>query len=378
MGNKTYRSASLVNMKTRLLALLGAGRTCLRGMRRVGHHCAGGRHRRWREDHGGRGRSGARDVREERSVRAADRAARRRQGSPAVRAGLPLADSPAPRPATRRPRSAASRSPSPRSEDLDRSIKADFPSEKEFRRRARPAGRELATNCRTWFATSCRKRLARRRSPPSSSPTTMSSRATTTDNVDRYQQTKASHILMRETRPGYNDIVDRASRRQTRRDRRVVRGAGEEVSPNDPGSGEEGRRPRLLRSRRAGSRVSRRRPGKLDIGRGLRSGSVASSASTSFALTDRRLQALRGGARPDRTGAVAGPSRSEEASRGLVMQAYEDADVRVNSALRRTRSRDPANRRRHRRGCSRGRGARGAPPADEGGEGSRASPPTDQ
>lgn len=145
------------------------------------------------------------------------------------------------------------------------------------------------------------------------------------ENIDRYQQTKASHILI-EKRAQAESVATQLQRAKANELDQLFARQARKLS-QDPGSGEKGGD---LGYFGAGQLVPEfeEAAGRLELGE------VSDPVQSEFGfhiirVTDRRLQPfdeVRDQIAQELSGAEA-----EEAFQELITQAYEDADIRVNS-----------------------------------------------
>ena len=145
------------------------------------------------------------------------------------------------------------------------------------------------------------------------------------ENLDRYRQTKASHILVKKKGQADNLASQLQGAKANQVDKLFAQQA-KKVS-EDPGSGENGGD---LGYFAVGEFVPEfeQAAAELDIGE------ISDPVKTEFGfhvirVTDRRLQAFEDVR--DQIAQELSGSEAEDAFQKLVVQAYEDADVRVNS-----------------------------------------------
>ena len=191
------------------------------------------------------------------------------------------------------------------------------------------------------------------------------------ENIDRYRQTKASHILLKER--GQAENV--ASQLQGAKANEIDKLFAEQAKKlsEDPGSGEKGGDLGYFAS---GELV----PEFEEAAGSLELGEVSDPVQSEFGfhvirVTDRRLQPFED-VREQIAQELSG-AEAEEAFQELVVQAYEDADVRVNP---RYGELDLETQRIADADAEDIPGAEApteAPPAEENGE-APATPPTDQ
>ena len=192
------------------------------------------------------------------------------------------------------------------------------------------------------------------------------------ENIDRYQQTKASHILI-EQRGEAEDVAKELQDAKANEIEKLFAERAKKLS-QDPGSGKKGGDLGYFAS---GELVPEfeEAAGKLELGE------VSDPVQSEFGfhiirVTDRRLQPFE--EVRDQIAEELSGAEAEEAFQDLVVQAYEDADVRVNS---RYGELDPETQRIADATAEDVPGAEEpaeSPPAEEGGEAPATPPPTDQ
>ena len=323
MGNKTYRSASLVNMKIKLLALLGAAAlafaacgesditaraaatvdgekiTVDRLERQLARFEETGQFEQLTAE------QDADKVRRQFEQGYLSQIVRRHIMRPlAEERGLEVSGSEV--------------------EDSIEAIKADFPSEKEFEDALDQQGVSL-DQLPELVRDQLTEEALREDVISEIEPNDDELQSYYDENIDRYQQTKASHILIEKR--GLADKV--ASELQDAKAKEIDKLFAEQAKKlsQDPGSGEKGGDLGYFAS---GELVPEfeEAAGKLELGE------VSDPVQSEFGfhiirVTDRRLQPFE--EVRDQIAQELSGAEAEEAFQDLVVKAYEDADVRVNS-----------------------------------------------
>lgn len=323
MGNKTYRSASLVNMKTKLLALLGAAALAFaacgesditaRAAATVdGEKITVDEVDRELEKFEKSGQfeqltaeQDADKVRRQFEQGYLSQIVRRHIMRPlAEERGLEVSESEV--------------------EDSIEAIKADFPSEKEFEDALDQQGVSL-DQLPELVRDQLTEEALREDVISEIEPNDDELQSYYDENIDRYQQTKASHILIEKR--GLADNV--SSELQDAKANEIDKLFAEQAKKlsQDPGSGKKGGDLGYFAS---GELVPEfeEAAGKLELGE------VSDPVQSEFGfhiirVTDRRLQPFE--EVRDQIAQELSGAEAEEAFQDLVVKAYEDADVRVNS-----------------------------------------------
>jgi len=250
-------------------------------------------------------------------------------------------------------------------------IKADFPSDKEFEDALDQQGvsmDQLPELVRDQLTEEALREDVKAEIEPSDDEL----QSHYDENIDRYQQTKASHILI-EQRAEAEDVAKELQDAKANELEKLFAERAKKLS-QDPGSGEKGGDLGYFAS---GELVPEfeEAAGKLELGE------VSDPVQSEFGfhiirVTDRRLQPFEDVR--DQIAEELSGAEAEEAFQDLVVQAYEDADVRVNSRY------GELDLETQRIADATAEDVPGAeepaesPPAEEGGEAPATPPPTDQ
>ena len=250
-------------------------------------------------------------------------------------------------------------------------IKADFPSDKEFEDALDQQGvsmDQLPELVRDQLTEEALREDVKAEIEPSDDEL----QSHYDENIDRYQQTKASHILI-EQRGEAEDVAKELQDAKANEIEKLFAERAKKLS-QDPGSGEKGGDLGYFAS---GELVPEfeEAAGKLELGE------VSDPVQSEFGfhiirVTDRRLQPFEDVR--DQIAEELSGAEAEEAFQDLVVQAYEDADVRVNSRY------GELDLETQRIADATAEDVPGAeepaesPPAEEGGEAPATPPPTDQ
>ncbi len=256
-------------------------------------------------------------------------------------------------------------------DDSIEAIKADFPSEKEFEDALDQQGvsmDQLPELVRDQLTEEALREDVKSEIEPNDDEL----QSYYDENIDRYQQTKASHILI-EQRGEAEDVAKELQDAKANEIEKLFVERAKKLS-QDPGSGKKGGDLGYFAS---GELVPEfeEAAGKLELGE------VSDPVQSEFGfhiirVTDRRLQPFE--EVRDQIAQELSGAEAEEAFQDLVVQAYEDADVRVNSRY------GELDLETQRIADATAEDVPGAeepaesPPAEEGGEAPATPPPTDQ
>jgi foldase protein PrsA len=250
-------------------------------------------------------------------------------------------------------------------------IKADFPSDKEFEDALDQQGvsmDQLPELVRDQLTEEALREDVKAEIEPSDDEL----QSHYDENIDRYQQTKASHILI-EQRAEAEDVAKELQGARANEIKKLFAERAKKLS-QDPGSGKKGGDLGYFAS---GELVPEfeEAAGKLELGE------VSDPVQSEFGfhiirVTDRRLQPFE--EVRDQIAEELSGAEAEEAFQDLVVQAYKEADVRVNSRY------GELDLETQRIADATAEDVPGAeepaesPPAEEGGEAPATPPPSDQ